>query len=95
MVCIKRLKQFHLGVSESSWSVVLRRIRRGELKTIQLAFIYTDWSLVVRTVKLGMERNVIRTSLASILSHLQQEKDREVNTASIKLAMQEVAALIS
>ena len=95
MESIRKLKLFHLAVSESSWSVVVRRIRRGELKTLQLAFIYTDWSLVVRTVKLGMERNVIRTSLASILNHLQQEQDREVNTASIKLAKKEVAALIS
>ena len=91
---IRKLKQFHLAVSESFWSVVVRRIRRGELKTLQLAFIYTDWSLVVRTVKLGMERNVIRTSLASILSHLQQQ-DTEVNTASINSAKQELAALIS
>ena len=93
---IRKVKQFHLAMSESSWSVLVRRIRRGELKTLQLAFTDTDWSLVVRTVRLGQERHVIRTSLASILSHLQhQEQDREVNTASINSAKQEVASLIS
>ena len=95
MESIRKLKQFHLAVSESSWSVLVRRIRRGELKTLQLAFTDTDWSLVVRTVRLGQERHVITTSLASILSHLQQEEDREVNTASINSAKQEVAALIN
>ena len=94
MESIRKLQQFHLAVSESSWSVVVRRIRRGELKTLQLAFTDTDWSLVVRTVRLGMERHVIMTSLASILSHLQQQYS-EINTASINSAKQEVAALIS
>ena len=92
----RKLKLFHLAVSESSWSVLVRRIRRGELKTLHLTFTDTDWSLVVRTVKLGQERHVIRTSLASILSHLEKEQeDGEVNTASINSAKQEVAALIS
>ena len=91
MESIRKLKQFHLAVSESFWSVVVRRIRRGELKTLQLAFTDTDWSLVVRTDRLGMERHVITTSLASILSHLQQQ-DSEI---SINSAKQEVAALIS
>ena len=96
MESIRKLKLFHLAVSESSWSVVVRRIRRGELKTLQLAFTDTDWSLVVRTVRLGQERHVITTSLASILSHLEKEQeDGEVNTASINSAKQEVAALIS
>ena len=75
MESIRKLKQFHLAVSEGSWSVVVQRIRRGELKTLQLAFTDTDWSLVVRTVRLGQERNV----MAIILSHLQQEQGREVN----------------
>ena len=92
---IRKLKLFDLAVSESSWSVVVRRIRRGELKTLHLTFTDTDWSLVVRTVKLGQERHVITTSLASILSHLQHQEDREVNTASINSAKQEVAALIN
>ena len=78
--------------------VVVRRIRRGELKTLQLAFTTTDWRLEVRTVRLGQERHVIRASLASILSHLEQQEeqeDSEVNTVSINSAKQEVAALIS
>ena len=49
MESIRKLKQFHLAISESSWSVVVRRIRRGELKTLQLAFTDTDWRLEVRT----------------------------------------------
>ena len=89
---IRKLKMFHETVSGSSWSVVGRRIRRGELKSIQLAFTHSDWRAVVRSVRLGQERNVIRAKLASILSQLEQE---EVNTASISSAKQEVAELIS
>ena len=36
MESIRKLQQFHLTVSGSSWCVVVRRIRRGELKTLQL-----------------------------------------------------------
>ena len=96
MESIRKLKQFHLAVSESSWSFVVRRIRRGELKTLQLTFTNTDWRLEVRTVRLGQERFVIRTSLATILSHLEQEQqDSENNTASINSAKRELALLIS
>ena len=95
MESIRKLKQFHLAVNESSWSVVVRRIRRGELKTLQLAFNDTDWRLEVRTVRLGQERNIIKTSLISILSQLQQDQDSEDNTSSIKAVKQEVVALIS
>ena len=49
----------------------------------------------MRTVRLGQERKIIKTSLISILSHLQQDQDREVNTSSIKAVKQEVVALIS
>ena len=48
----------------------------------------------MRTVRLGQERNLIRTSLATILSHLEQDQD-QVNTTNINSAKQEVAALIS
>ena len=96
MEMIKKLAEFHLAVSESSWSLELRRIRRGELKTLQLAFTDTDWRMEVRTVRLGQERFVIRTSLATILSHLEQEQqDSEVNTASINSAKRELVLLIS
>ena len=46
----------------------------------------------MRTVRLGQERNLIRTSLATILSLLEQD---QVNTTNINSAKQEVAALIS
>ena len=91
---IRKLKMFHETVSGSSWSVVGRRIRRGELKSLQLAFTHSDWRAVVRTVRLGQERNLIRSSLATVLSHLEQDQD-QVNTTNINLAKQEVAALIS
>ena len=48
----------------------------------------------MRTVRLGQERNLIRTSLATILSLLEQDQD-QVNTTNINSAKQEVAALIS
>ena len=48
----------------------------------------------MRTVRLGQERNLIRTSLATILSHLEQDQD-QVNTTNINSAKQEVATLIS
>ena len=48
----------------------------------------------MRTVRLGQERNLIRTSLATILSHLEKDQD-QVNTTNINSAKQEVAALIS
>ena len=73
MEMIRKLEKFHQVVTDSTWSVVMRRIRRGDLKTLQLTFTDTDWGLVVRSVRLGQERNVIRTSLANILSQLDQD----------------------
>ena len=46
---IRKLKMFHETVSGSSWSVVGRRIRRGELKSLHLDFTHSDWRAVVRT----------------------------------------------
>ena len=93
MEMIRKLEKFHQVVTDSTWFVVLRRIRRGDLKTLQLTFTDTDWGLVVRSVRLGQERNVIRTSLANILSQLDQVG--EDNTATINSAKQEMADLIN
>ena len=72
---------------------MVRRIRRGDLKTLQLTLTDTDRGLVVRSVRLGQERNVIRTSLVNILSQLDQVG--EDNTATINSAKQEMADLIN
>ena len=45
------------------------------------------------TISFGQDRNVIRTSLANILSQLDQ--DGEDNTATINSAKQEMADLIN
>ena len=45
---IRKLKMFHKSVKDSSWSLVVRRIKWGELKTLHLVFDDTDWRLVVR-----------------------------------------------
>lgn len=87
---IRKLKMFHKSVKDSSWSLVVRRIKWGELKTLHLVFDDTDWRLVVRSVRLGQERKVIRAKLATILSRLEFS-----NPTSTNFAKQELAKLMS
>ena len=62
------------GEQETTWVPHLPLyIYLGGAPRDMLTFTDTDWGLVVRSVRLGQERNVIRTSLANILSQLDQD----------------------
>ena len=51
MEMIRKLEKFHLAVTDSTWSVVVKRIRRGDLKTLQLTFTDTDLTLPTRGLR--------------------------------------------